>query len=67
MAKNWYPIINYENCIGCLACVEFCTHDVYTVKDGKPHVANPDNCVEFCKGCLKGACDFSAISYYQDF
>lgn len=66
MAKNWYPIINYDLCTGCLACTSFCTHDVFSVKDGKPFVANPENCVEFCRGCQKGACSFDAIHYFGE-
>ena len=63
MTKTWYPIIDYEKCVGCLNCVNFCPHDVYTVKDGKPYVAHPENCVEFCRGCQKGACEHNAIRY----
>lgn len=32
----WYPRIDYDKCIDCLSCVNFCPHDVYSVKDGKP-------------------------------
>ncbi|HOL21657.1 MAG TPA: ferredoxin family protein [bacterium] len=66
MAKNWYPIIDYSKCTGCLSCVKFCPHDVYKVKDEKPVVAAPENCVEFCRGCQKGACQYDAITYYGD-
>jgi len=45
--------------------VDFCPHDVFEEKDGKPVVANPEECVDFCKGCQKGACDYEAISYKQ--
>ncbi|HEX32590.1 MAG TPA: ferredoxin family protein [Candidatus Acetothermia bacterium] len=63
MAKEWYPIINREACVGCLTCVEFCPHNVYQVEDGKPAVVNPDNCVEFCQGCGK-ICPTGAIGYF---
>lgn len=66
MTKTWYPIIDYDKCIGCLACVKFCPHEVYTVKGGKPFVAKPENCVEFCRGCQRGACDNDAISYNSE-
>ena len=62
MSATWYPVIDYEKCVGCLQCVEFCPHDVYDVRDGKPVVARPEDCVEFCRGCRKGACDHDAIS-----
>lgn len=66
MAKNWYPIIDYEKCTGCLTCYNFCPHGVYSVgEDGKPKVANQDNCVEFCRGCQK-ICSADAIRYYGE-
>ncbi|ADM28112.1 4Fe-4S ferredoxin iron-sulfur binding domain protein [Ignisphaera aggregans DSM 17230] len=65
MAKTWYPVIDYEKCIGCLTCVNFCPHEVYTVENGKPKVVNPDNCVEFCRGCQK-LCPTGAITYNGD-
>jgi len=67
MSKKWYPIIDYEKCTGCLSCVKFCPHDVFEEKDGKPFVARPENCVDFCRGCQKGACEFDAISYAGDY
>ncbi len=66
MAENWYPIIDYSKCKGCLSCVEFCPNNVFKVENGKPIVANPANCVEFCRGCQKAACQYNAITYYQD-
>jgi NAD-dependent dihydropyrimidine dehydrogenase PreA subunit len=53
MAKNWYPIIDYDKCTGCLTCVNFCPHGVYDASEGKPKVVNPENCVEFCRGCQR--------------
>lgn len=35
MSRTWYPIIKYENCIGCLSCMEFCPHEVFEEKDVK--------------------------------
>lgn len=63
MSKKWYPVIDYEKCTGCLSCVKFCPHDVYEEKDGKPVVVRPENCVDYCRGCQKGVCEFGAISY----
>nr|WP_276813876.1 4Fe-4S binding protein [Desulfurococcus amylolyticus] len=31
MAKNRYPIIDYEKCTGCLTCYNFCPHKVYSI------------------------------------
>lgn len=66
MTKNWYPKIDYSKCIGCLACVNFCQNGVFKVKDGKPVVVKPENCIEFCRGCQKGACQNSAILFPGD-
>jgi len=66
MSERWYPIIDYDKCVGCLACMEFCPHGVFEEKDGKPLVAHPEDCVDFCRGCQRGACDHDAISYFGD-
>lgn len=66
MQSKWFPIIDYEKCTGCLECVNFCHYDVFEVSNGLPIVKNPQNCVEFCRGCQKGACDFDAISFPPD-
>jgi NAD-dependent dihydropyrimidine dehydrogenase PreA subunit len=66
LSKNWYPIIDYEKCTSCLSCVEFCPHNVFGVENDKPIVVNPDKCVEFCRGCQKGACENDAIIYFEE-
>ncbi|MGC8837823.1 MAG: 4Fe-4S dicluster domain-containing protein [Anaerolineae bacterium] len=66
MAKTWYPIIHEDLCIACGTCVEFCPHEVFVQLDGStPQVVNPDNCVEFCRGCSK-VCPEGAITYFGD-
>ncbi len=65
MARNWYPIIDYDKCIGDFVCVNFCPHGVYAPDGNKPLVVNPDECVEFCRGCQK-ICPADAISYFGD-
>lgn len=66
MSKNWYPVIDYEKCISCYSCVEFCPHGVYEIINERVEVTHPENCVDFCKGCLKGACTQKAISFVGD-
>jgi NAD-dependent dihydropyrimidine dehydrogenase PreA subunit len=63
MTKNWYPIIDYSRCVGCLTCVNFCPHGVYTEKGGKPFVKNKEACVDLCKGCEK-ICPEKAITHH---
>ena len=58
---KWFPIIDYEKCTGCLACLEKCTHNVYVEENGKPKVVNPENCVVGCVGC-DDVCSQKAIS-----
>ena len=65
MSKNWYPVINYENCIECGACVEMCQNGVYEKGTTKPNVVNPDGCVEGCRGC-QVECPSEAIEYAGD-
>jgi len=66
MSATWYPIIDKEKCTGCFKCVEFCPHDVLAKGDGVAVVVKPDDCVTFCKGCAKAACEFDAISFFGD-
>ena len=66
MAKNWYPIIDYEKCVGCLQCYNFCPHRVYEIgRDDNPKVVHPEYCVEFCKGCGK-ICEEKAITFFGE-
>lgn len=65
MAKNWYPMINYEKCIECGACFNKCSHGVYQKKDKLVKVINPDNCIEGCRGC-QNLCPSEAIEYVGD-
>ncbi len=66
MAKAWYPMINYENCIECGVCVDMCSHGVYDkVKSPRPVVIYPDGCVQGCKGC-GSQCPADAIEYFGD-
>ncbi|MCW3996404.1 MAG: 4Fe-4S dicluster domain-containing protein [Candidatus Bathyarchaeota archaeon] len=63
----WYPIIDYEKCINCGKCVEYCAFGVYEFeeKDGKKKsiVKNPYNCTPvFCRGCEE-ICPAGAITH----
>lgn len=65
MSKNWYPVINYENCIECGSCMNKCQHGVYKKGEEKPIVVYPDGCIEGCHGC-QSLCPAEAITYYGD-
>ena len=64
MTKDWYPIIDYNKCVGCMTCMNFCSHGVYTEKDDKPFVNNKESCVDMCKGCEK-ICPEKAITHHK--
>ncbi len=65
MSATWFPTIDEDRCAECLQCVEFCPHAVYEEKEGRPVVAQPLNCVDFCRGCQK-ICDAKAIFFPGD-
>jgi NAD-dependent dihydropyrimidine dehydrogenase PreA subunit len=61
----WDPTIDYEKCVACGKCVDFCHMGAYKFeeKEGKKRTAvNPNKCVVFCKGC-EDACPVGAISH----
>ena len=51
----WYPTIDYEKCVSCGKCVEYCKLGTFELEErnGKksPIVKNPNNCVVLCNGC----------------
>ena len=59
---NWFPEIDYDKCVGCMACLKKCSNGVFVEENGKPKVVNPKNCVVSCTGCDK-ACPQKAISH----
>jgi len=62
----WGPKIDYEKCVNCGKCVDYCKLGVYEFeeKDGKKVsvVKNPNNCVVFCTGCEE-QCPAGAITH----
>jgi NAD-dependent dihydropyrimidine dehydrogenase PreA subunit len=62
----WGPKIDYEKCISCGKCVEYCKLGVYELEENqgkkKSVVKNPYNCVVFCKGCEE-QCPAGAITH----
>ncbi len=64
MTKDWYPVIDYSKCKGCMTCFKFCPHGVYGTKDEKPVVANPGACIDMCRGCEK-ICPEKAITHHS--
>lgn len=60
----WAPTIDYDKCDFCMECDEFCPHRVFERREGevKLVVANPENCVVFCRACAK-TCGPDALSF----
>ncbi len=63
---SWYPTINYEKCVTCGKCVDYCHMNVYSTeeKEGKQKtiVKNINGCVVTCTGC-DSVCPTGAISH----
>lgn len=60
----WFPALDYSKCNFCMECDKFCPHKVFERREGdcKLVVANPNNCVVFCRACAK-TCGPDAISF----
>jgi len=60
----WFPTIDYEKCLGCKECFNFCHNNVYEWDEDKnqPKVVNPYNCVVGCSACAN-LCAQGAISF----
>lgn len=65
MSKKWYPVINYESCIECGACINKCKNGVYEQNSTKPKITNPEGCIDGCRGC-QTLCPTEAIEYVGD-
>ena len=65
----WHPAIDRDRCSNCEGdpqCMKFCPHGVYALKGAPPKlvVKEPNNCVVFCRSCLK-MCPNDAIGFRQ--
>jgi len=62
---DWTPTIVYDRCNYCMECAKFCPHDVFEINESmekKLTVKNSNNCVVFCRSCLK-ACPLDALTF----
>jgi NAD-dependent dihydropyrimidine dehydrogenase PreA subunit len=62
----WGPTINYEKCISCGKCVDYCKLGVYEFEENqgkkRPIAKNPNSCVVLCTGCEE-ICPAGAITH----
>ncbi len=62
----WHPTIDYEKCISCGKCVDYCKLGAYEFEEKQGRkvsvVKNPNNCVVFCTGCEE-ICPVDAIKF----
>ena len=62
----WGPTIDYEKCVNCGKCVDYCKLGVYELEakeEKKRTIArNPNNCVVLCTGCQE-QCPAGAITH----
>jgi NAD-dependent dihydropyrimidine dehydrogenase PreA subunit len=62
----WYPTVDYEKCVSCGKCVDFCHTETFGFeeKNGKKKsvVKNLNSCVVFCRGC-EDICPVGAITH----
>ena len=62
----WFPTIDYEKCVSCGKCVDYCKLGVFSFEETngekRPLVVNPNNCVVLCEGC-QDICNAKAISH----
>ena len=67
MSKGWYPVIDYDKCVGCMTCNDMCKHGVYkpNPETGMPKVVYGTGCVHGCHGCER-QCPTGAIRYFGD-
>lgn len=59
----WYPCIDYNKCINCKKCVDFCMFSVYSLDDNDKVIVNqPENCKDNCPACAR-MCPKTAIIF----
>ncbi len=68
IAVRWHPIVDYEKCINCLECLNYCLFGVYNLDhDENILVENPAMCRPGCPACAR-VCPEGAIMfpYFND-
>jgi NAD-dependent dihydropyrimidine dehydrogenase PreA subunit len=59
----WFPVIDYDRCVNCKQCMNFCLFGVYELSpDGQVKVGNPSGCKTNCPACAR-MCPQQAIIF----
>lgn len=60
---RWYPVLDYELCVNCKQCHDFCLFGVYDLDaDGRVTASTPDACKPGCPACAR-VCPVGAIMF----
>jgi NAD-dependent dihydropyrimidine dehydrogenase PreA subunit len=65
---RWYPVIDFDRCVNCLECLNFCLFGVFGLDEaGHILVEQPDACRDGCPACSR-ICPAGAILFphYND-
>jgi len=50
----WFPVLDYDRCVGCRQCLNFCMFGVFALDDeGRVEVRHPENCKNLCPACSR--------------
>ncbi len=59
----WFPVIDYDRCVNCRQCMNFCLFGVYALSDeGQVTVHKPSGCKTNCPACAR-MCPQKAIIF----
>lgn len=61
--RPWFPVIDYDRCVNCRQCLEFCLFGVYSIDEsGSVAVQKPSACKNNCPACAR-MCPHIAIMF----
>jgi Pyruvate/2-oxoacid:ferredoxin oxidoreductase delta subunit len=59
----WFPVIDYDRCVNCKQCMNFCLFGTYGLSDeGRVQVVKPSGCKTNCPACAR-VCPRQAIIF----
>jgi Pyruvate/2-oxoacid:ferredoxin oxidoreductase delta subunit len=59
----WFPVIDYDRCVNCKQCMNFCLFGTYGLSDeGRVQVVKPSGCKTNCPACAR-MCPRQAIIF----